>query len=277
VRAWAQTTQALAREAGAGPAARPARRLTVRQDSSDAATVIVDGVIAAGDSAVLTITHRDPARAYLLALHEALQARGIAVEGGVSPWRGNATYPLFSMVSPSLAEILPAFEKPSQNQLGELLLRTLGRAKAGVGMADSGARVMRDQLLAWGAAPDGFVVRDGSGLSRHDVTTPETIIRVLDAMRRAPTFELFRASLPVAGVDGTIANRMKGTPAQGNVHAKTGTLDMVRSLSGYVTTADGRLLLFSVLANNWTVSVREVERVQDVLAVRLASLTLGPR
>jgi D-alanyl-D-alanine carboxypeptidase/D-alanyl-D-alanine-endopeptidase (penicillin-binding protein 4) len=136
---------------------------------------------------------------------------------------------------------------------------------------------MRDQLLAWGAARDGFVVRDGSGLSRHDVTTPETIIRVLDAMRRAPTFELFRASLPVAGVDGTIANRMKGTPAQGNVHAKTGTLDMVRSLSGYVTTADGRLLLFSVLANNWTVSVREVERVQDVLAVRLASLTLGAR
>lgn len=278
VRAWARTAAPPAPVAGAaGTAARSARRLTVRQDSSDAATVIVEGEIAAGDSAILTITHRDPARAYLLALHEALTARGIVVEGGVSPWRGTATYPLFSMVSPSLAEILPAFEKPSQNQLGELLLRTLGRAKAGVGSADSGARVVRDQLLAWGAAPDGFVVRDGSGLSRHDVTTPETIIRVLDAMRRAPTFELFRNALPVAGVDGTIASRMRGTAAQGNVHAKTGTLDMVRSLSGYVTTADGRLLLFSVLANNWTVSVREVERVQDVLAVRLATLTLGGR
>lgn len=273
VQVWARTTG----PAPVGTQARRARTLTIRQDSSDAATVIVDGHIAAGDSAVLTITHRDPARAYLLAVLEALEERGIAVEGGVSPWRGTSPYVLFSMVSPPLAEILPAFEKPSQNQIGELLLRTLGRARAGVGSADSGARVVRDQLLAWGARPDGFVVRDGSGLSRHNVVTPETIIRVLDAMRRAPTFERFREALPVAGVDGTIANRMKGTPAQGNVRAKTGTLDMVRSLSGYVTTADGRLLLFSVLANNWTVNVREVERVQDTLAVRLATLRLGGR
>lgn len=273
VRVWARTVE----PPPASAQARRARTLTIRQDSTEAATVIVDGTIAAGDSAVLTITHRDPARAFLLAAQEALQERGIVVEGGVSPWRGTSTYVLFSMVSPPLSEILPAFEKPSQNQIGEILLRTLGRARAGVGSADSGARVVRDQLLAWGALPDGFVVRDGSGLSRHDVITPETIIRVLDAMRRAPTFALFRDALPVAGVDGTIANRMKGTAAQGNVRAKTGTLDMVRSLSGYVTTADGRLLLFSVLANNWTVNVREVEQVQDTVAVRLATLRLGER
>lgn len=271
VRVWARTVAPLAADAPRGRG----RTLELRQDSTDVATVILDGTIAAGDSAVLSITHRDPSRTYLLALREALGERGITVEGGVSPWRGTAVYPLFSTMSPPLSEIMRAFEKPSQNQIGEILLRTLGRVRAGVGTPDSGSRVVRDQLLAWGAAPDGMRVRDGSGLSRHDVVTPETIIHVLDAMRQSPHFATFRDALPLAGVDGTIARRMTGTPAQGNVHAKTGTLDMVRSLSGYVTTADGRLLLFSVLANNWTVNVRQVEAVQDFIAVQLAGMRLG--
>jgi len=80
----------------------------------------------------------------------------------------------------------------------------------------------------------------------------------------------------VAGVDGTIEKRMRGTPAQGNVHAKTGYLDRARSLSGYVRTADGQLLLFSILCNNYSPPTREVERVQDALAIRLASLRLAP-
>ena len=87
-------------------------------------------------------------------------------------------------------------------------------------------------------------------------------------------FELFYASLPIAGVDGTIRTRMKGTPAEGNVHAKTGTLSMVRSLSGYVRTADGRLLEFGTLCNNWTVAQADVDRVADAIAVSLARLRL---
>jgi D-alanyl-D-alanine carboxypeptidase/D-alanyl-D-alanine-endopeptidase (penicillin-binding protein 4) len=177
-------------------------------------------------------------------------------------------------MSPPLRDILPHFEKPSQNQIGEILLRALGRSRKNVGSADSGARVIREQLLAWGAAGDGLVVRDGSGLSRHNVVTPETIVRVLEAMRLGPHFAVFHDALPIAGVDGTIRTRMRGTPAEGNVHAKTGTLDMVRSLSGYVSTADGRPLLFSMLSNNWTVPVREIEAVQDAIAVRLAQLRL---
>ncbi len=271
VRVWARTVEPVPVPAGQ----RRPRTLAVRQDSTDAGTVIVEGTIAAGDSTVLTITHRDPTRAYLAALHEAMTAAGIVVEGGVSTWRGLPTYPLLAVQSPPLARILPAFEKPSQNQIGEILLKTIGRARTGMGSADSGARVVREQMLAWGARPDGFVVRDGSGLSRHNVVTPEAIVRVLDAMRRSPHFQLFRDALPVAGVDGTIGNRMRGTPAQGNVHAKTGTLDMVRSLSGYVTTADGHLLLFSILCNNWTVGVREVDRVQDAIAVHLAGMRLA--
>ena len=94
-------------------------------------------------------------------------------------------------------------------------------------------------------------------------------------MRRHGEFRTFYDALPIAGMDGTIRNRMRGTPAQGNVHAKTGTLDKARALSGYVTTADGRLLLFSMLANNHVVPNREVERVQDALAAFLAGATLG--
>ena len=93
-------------------------------------------------------------------------------------------------------------------------------------------------------------------------------------MRTQPDFRIFYDALPIAGVDGTVGSRMKGTPAAGNVHAKTGTLDKARSLSGYVTTSDGHMLLFSVLCNNYVVPTRRVDRVSDAIAVRLASMRL---
>jgi len=92
-------------------------------------------------------------------------------------------------------------------------------------------------------------------------------------MRKSPNFAVFRDALPVAGVDGTIANRMRSTAAAANLHAKTGSLDKARSLSGYVTTANGRMLIFSLLCNNWTTTSREVDQVADAIAVRLAGLT----
>ena len=159
----------------------------------------------------------------------------------------------------------------SSDLVAEILFKTLGRERAGVGTADSGRRVVERQLVAWGADTAGFAVRDGSGVSRHDYVTPETIMRVLDAMRRSPNADAWLASLPIAGVDGTIRNRMRGTPAQGNVRAKTGTLDKTRSLSGYMNTADGRLLMFSFLCNAFTTPNAAVERVQDTILVTLAS------
>lgn len=269
-RTFPRVTSVATTIAGATPR-RGAGGPRVRHDSGDVASVIVEGSVGAGDSVVLTIAHRDQNAAYLLALREALLDRGITVAGAAAA-APEATVPLFTLHSPPLRQVLSAFEKPSQNQIGEILLKTLGRVRSGVGTTDSGVVVVRRQLQAWGVAPDGAVVRDGSGLSRHNVVTPEAIVRVLDAMRGDSAFDVFHASLPIAGVDGTIANRMRDTPAQRNVHAKTGTLDMVRSLSGYVTTADGRRLLFAMLANNWTVPVREIERVQDDVAVRLARL-----
>jgi D-alanyl-D-alanine carboxypeptidase/D-alanyl-D-alanine-endopeptidase (penicillin-binding protein 4) len=252
-----------------------ASAIQLAQDSSRAG-VLVQGTIAAGDSVVHEITFRDHSRAYLAAFAEALQSRGVRVFGTTLNGGPERLDSLVTVHSPTLREVLPFFEKPSQNQIGELLFKTIALRATGVGRADTAAQVVSRQLLAWGARPDGFVVRDGSGLSRHDYLSPRTIVTVLDAMRRAPDFKVFYDALPIAGVDGTIRNRMRDTPAAGNVHAKTGTLDKARSLSGYVTTADGRLLLFSALCNNYVVPTRRVDQVSDALGIRLASMRLGP-
>ncbi|HJU65328.1 MAG TPA: D-alanyl-D-alanine carboxypeptidase/D-alanyl-D-alanine-endopeptidase, partial [Gemmatimonadaceae bacterium] len=244
--------------------------LEIAFDSS-AGGLVVSGELAVGDSVSRLVAYRDQRGAFLAAMSAALATRGVSVAGRLRapPPRPDT---LFVYSSPALAQILPAFEKPSQNQIGEILLKTLGLERSGFGRADSARRVVDSQLVSWGAEPDGFVVRDGSGLSRYNYLTPETIVRVLDVMRRRPDFRVFYDALPIAGVDGTIRTRMRGTPAAGNVRAKTGTLSNARSLSGYVTTANGRMLIFSLLCNNWTVPVREINAVQDAIAVRLASL-----
>jgi D-alanyl-D-alanine carboxypeptidase/D-alanyl-D-alanine-endopeptidase (penicillin-binding protein 4) len=276
----------LARTAAPGDtASRGGRAIRVYNDSASPGTLIVDGSIAAGDSTERRLAFRDQRHAYLAALRQALVDRGIAVDSAEPGWIAGgangtpepAGIPLFSWRSDSLGKILTAFQKPSQNQIGELLLRTIGLAAGSAGTPAEGARIVTDALLAWGAKRDGFHMRDGSGLSRHNVVSPETIVRVLDAMRRAPHYEVFRDALPVAGVDGTIGSRMRNSAAMANLRAKTGTLDMVRSLSGYVTAADGRLLMFSILCNNWLVEVREVDGVADAIGVRLAQLRLSRR
>jgi serine-type D-Ala-D-Ala carboxypeptidase/endopeptidase (penicillin-binding protein 4) len=246
--------------------------LTAGYDSSHTG-VRVAGTIAVGDTAVLELALRDHPAAFVAALREALRSRGITVDEA----QRDSTAPLDSLValrSPPLREVMRAFEKPSQNQIGELLFKTLALRATGVGRADSAQRVVETQLVAWGAEPDGFAVRDGSGLSRHDYVSPRTLVTALGAMRRSPEFRVFYDALPIAGVDGTIDKRMRGTPAQGNVHAKTGYIDKARSLSGYVTTPDGRMLIFSMLCNNYTVPTATVNRVQDSVAARLASLRL---
>jgi D-alanyl-D-alanine carboxypeptidase/D-alanyl-D-alanine-endopeptidase (penicillin-binding protein 4) len=225
------------------------------------------------DSVTIQVTLREPASAWLQAFAEALSDRGIVVRGGIvrSPDAVITTQTkLFALTSPTFGEILPKFFKPSQNQIGEILLHTLGLEKTGVGSADSGRKVIERQMVEWGIDTAAVVVRDGSGLSRHDYVTPEAIVKILDTMRKRADFKTFYDAMPIGGVDGTIANRMKGTPAQGNVHAKTGTVDRSHALSGYVTTADGHLLLFSFQANNYTVSNTQVERVQDWIAAQLA-------
>jgi D-alanyl-D-alanine carboxypeptidase/D-alanyl-D-alanine-endopeptidase (penicillin-binding protein 4) len=230
----------------------------------------------------LTYVFPDQREAYLAALSEALRSRGIVVAGGelgsVSPRAADKTMnvtPLFTIHSPPLRAILPALEKPSQNQIAEILYKTLGLEKTGVGSADSGRVVLERQLAAWGAEPDGYLIRDGSGLSRYGYLSPETLVRVLDKIRADTAFHVFYDALPIAGLDGSLRNRMKGTAAAGKIHAKTGSVANARSLSGYALTADNHMLIFSLLANNWITSQTAVDSVHNHIAVMLASLELG--
>jgi D-alanyl-D-alanine carboxypeptidase/D-alanyl-D-alanine-endopeptidase (penicillin-binding protein 4) len=217
---------------------------------------------------------KNPAKAYLDAFHDALVRKSIRMDGAVRdsilpmPFKMDT---LFVLVSPPLREILPALMKQSQNQIAEILLRTIGLERGGLGTADSARKIVGQQLSAWGVQPDGFVIRDGSGLSDQDLLTPETIVRVLDRIQRDTAFAAYYNAMPIAGVDGTIDTRMKGTPAEGNVHAKTGTLAKARTLSGYVTTADGERVIFSILSNNTTTPGSTVTHVIDEIAAALAA------
>jgi serine-type D-Ala-D-Ala carboxypeptidase/endopeptidase (penicillin-binding protein 4) len=118
-----------------------------------------------------------------------------------------------------------------------------------------------------------MVMVDGSGLSRYNLTSPSIIIRLLEIMYHDSLhFSTFYNSLPIAGIDGTIADRMNGTPAQGNLRAKTGTLSAVSALSGYVHTADGEPLAFSVMMQNYPNSARPYQHIQDEIGILLSTL-----
>jgi D-alanyl-D-alanine carboxypeptidase/D-alanyl-D-alanine-endopeptidase (penicillin-binding protein 4) len=221
------------------------------------------------------VATRNPARTYFEAMASALAEKGIQTARGISDSVADIVAPrtdtLFTVLSPPLRDILAYMAKPSQNQIAEVLLHTIGLERTGVGSADSGSAVVTRQLLQWGADRDGFVVYDGSGMSRHDLVSPETIVRTLLAVQRDTAFSVFYDALPIAGVDGTLRTRMVGTPAAHNMHAKTGTLQFVRSLSGYVTDADGERLVFSLLDNHFTTPVDSVSRFQNDIGVLLAT------
>jgi len=237
--------------------------------------VVLTGTIPAGDTTTIEVTHRDPSEAYLAALGEALRERGIVVGDSVIASPAPRMDTLIVMRAPPLSQILAAFLKPSQNQIGEMLFKSIALQRTDTGSARVARRVVAERLRGWGAENGGFQIMDGSGLSRQDLVSPETIVRVLDAMRKSPQFQVYFDALPVAGIDGTLRGRMRSTMAEANVRGKTGTLSNVRSLSGYVYTAGGRLLLFSVLCNNYLVPTAYITRVQDTIAAGLARLHDG--
>jgi len=233
--------------------------------------VVVTGTIPVADTTTLEVSFSNPDEAFLAALREALTSRGIAV-GDTAHADAAREDSLFAVTSAPLSVVLGAFLKPSQNQIGEVLVKTVALARTDTGTYRVARRLMGERLRAWGARPDGFLVWDGSGMSRRDLVSPETLAHVLDAMRHNPNFQLYYDALPVAGVDGTLRARMRSTRAEANVRGKTGTLGEVRSLSGFVTTAGGRQLIFSVLCNNYLVPTSYITRVQDSIAVRLSRL-----
>jgi D-alanyl-D-alanine carboxypeptidase/D-alanyl-D-alanine-endopeptidase (penicillin-binding protein 4) len=256
-------------------------------------SVILGGRLSAGHAPVIIeAAVTDPTRYFENALTQVLRESGIAVLGARLPPAttivaaapqcgccgcaqsaiGAAPDTLFFWQSPPLRDILPLLEKPSQNQIAEALLHTLGGLR-GVASEDSGRAVIAETLTGWGIPEDAYVYVDGSGLSRYNYVAPDAIAQVLASIYRHPDFNVFYQALPIAGVDGSISGRMKGTAAANNAHAKTGSIANARSLSGYVTTQDGEHLIFVLLCNHFTASRRVVETVQDHVVERLANFS----
>ena len=192
---------------------------------------------------------------------------------------GSPRVEITSMQSPPLSVIAAHTLKPSQNLYTELILRTLANVPppptASLTHAqtneDMGIEVVKAFLKEAGLNPDSLVLTDGSGLSRNDMVTAEATVQLLTYMSKHRYAQTLRDALPIAGVDGTLRNRFKGTFAENNLRAKTGSLSSAASLSGYVTTAAGENLVFSIMVNNYRQDAEPRTVCIDPIGVLLAS------
>jgi D-alanyl-D-alanine carboxypeptidase/D-alanyl-D-alanine-endopeptidase (penicillin-binding protein 4) len=228
-----------------------------------------------------TVSVDNPTDFFLAALRRALEARGITVTGAALDIDVVAPPPdlshartLVSHRSPPLSELALPLMKVSRNLYGETLLKTLKTRDGRCGSVQAGREAVAEVLGSWGISPDSVILSDGSGLSRYNYVTVETLVSVLRRLANDPRHAVpFEAALPVAGRDGTLGNRMKGTAAEGNVHAKTGSVSNVRAISGYVRTRDNERLVFSIIANNSNASPLEIDRAADRALERLAEFS----
>ncbi len=231
-------------------------------------TLLLSGSIPFGSKPVnQTVAVRYPGKYYLEALKHCLLEAGVDVSRCETKvvrgaGRQNATL-LWSQTSPTLIEIAKPLLKVSQNLYAETLARTLGLTARGEGSFARGKEVVEETLSRMAVEKGTYVYADGSGLSRLNLVSADILARILKFMYRQKFFPQFYEALPVAGVDGTISGRMKGTKAENNVHAKTGSIANVRALSGYLRSADGEMLVFSFLSNNFLVSGRAADFVTD--------------
>jgi D-alanyl-D-alanine carboxypeptidase len=212
---------------------------------------------------------KQPALGAAAAFRDALRASGIAVAGRPATGRADAeAFPLVSATSPTLATIVRAMDLESDNFTAELLLKELGAIAADRGTTAAGAAVVMKQLAAADVPLAGVRIVDGSGLSLLDRLTPNALVGILEAAWATPQVRTrFVAALPVAGVSGTLHDRMRRAPARGNVVAKTGTTSIASALSGFVR---GRYV-FAVVHNGHPVSSWWARVAQDRFATVLAA------
>lgn len=188
--------------------------------------------------------------------------------GGAEPSRALQNQPLVlaSHESKPLMEDVRVINKVSQNLHAEILLRLLGREKGTAGTVEGGLEVMRGFLNNVGVPPDQYVFYDGSGLSRQNLVTPSAVVLLLRYAAQQSWGASFRDTLPVAGVDGSLAERFTDEDVQGRVRGKTGSLGGVKTLSGYATTGRGEEVAFSILTNNLNLpSKRVTDAIDDVV------------
>lgn len=224
-------------------------------------TVEVTGGVAVGAKPARTEAPVPrPAQWFAVALRAALERAGIRVDGTAR----SAVWPeppvpagvtLGEIASPPLRDLVTGFMKPSQNLETDLVLAQVGESlrtedtPAATRSDDLALAELRRFVAECGIAPGQVIFDEGSGLSRNNLTTAEATVQLLQFMARHPEADAFRASLPIAGRDGSLRNRLKGTPAEGTVFAKTGGLRWAATLSGYTTTAAGERVAFSFMLN----------------------------
>jgi D-alanyl-D-alanine carboxypeptidase/D-alanyl-D-alanine-endopeptidase (penicillin-binding protein 4) len=233
-----------------------------------------------------TMPTKSTPRKLLLALHEPaehaaallvrlLADRGVKI-GGTSravhipePATELRRAVLAEHVSVPLGDSVKLVNKISQNLHTEMLLRAAARKTSVWATPDDLMKFPADFYAAAGIAPGDVVQTDGSGLSRHDLVTPRAIVTLLKYAQDQPWFAPYYASLPVAGVDGTLEPLMKNTIAAGRIHAKTGSVEHVRTRSGFAETPAGRRLIFSFLSNNQSGKNHEASDALDALCVAM--------
>lgn len=218
----------------------------------------------------------NPELFFLHLLRERLSMNGITVEGGIRIDSTRGTLEV-GQITHSMDSLLRQINKPSDNLAAENLLKIMAAERFGPpGIADSGLVIIKTYLHSIGIDTAKMILADGSGVSWYGAVTPTTIISLLKSQySNKTTFPMFYGSLPVAGRDGTLKRRMVGTRAEGNVRAKTGSLTGVSTLSGYVTTSDGRFLAFSMLANHFHGKLSYLRGVQDKLLELLSEIQLS--
>jgi D-alanyl-D-alanine carboxypeptidase/D-alanyl-D-alanine-endopeptidase (penicillin-binding protein 4) len=236
--------------------------------------VLLSGVLPRGGEWEGEVAVEDPALFAVTVFGEVLQAKGVAVMGGVATSSDplpSAARVLAAHDGVPMARLIAEVNKESQNLHAELLLRVLGLRLLGEGTMERGHEAVEEFLVRLEVPHAGWSVEDGSGLSHTNVVTPRGLAALLVAMDRHPQAAAFRASLAVAGVDGTLEDRMRGTPAETRVTAKTGGLKSVNALAGYVTTERGERLAFAFLVNNHVELSDAAKAALDDMAVVLAT------
>ncbi|MDP9345859.1 MAG: D-alanyl-D-alanine carboxypeptidase/D-alanyl-D-alanine-endopeptidase [Actinomycetota bacterium] len=212
-------------------------------------------------------TDLEPGLGAAKALVRVLRADGVRVDGATSTGAApDGARPMAQVLSPAIRDLIALTNVPSDNYYAETLLKDLGASFGGAGTTAAGAAVVRAQLASFGVHPR---VVDGSGLSRADRTTPRQVVRLLERMHGQEVGTDFEASLPVAGRTGTLRRRMRGTPAQDDCHAKTGTLIGVSTLAGVCFTASGHTLAFALMMNR--ANVGRAHGVQDRMTAAIAA------
>jgi len=239
--------------------------------------VVVRGTLPANSAPrKLTLGIHEPALHAAAVLQKVLTDRGVKITGNPRavhiPETPTDTTPraiLAEHISIPLGDSVKLVNKISQNLHTEMLLRTAARQS---GIWDKPEDLMKfpvDFYAAAGIAPDDVIQTDGSGLSRHDLVTPRALVALLKYAQTQPWFSAYYASLPVAGVDGTLEDRMRDTIAAGRIHAKTGSVEHVRTRSGFAETPGGRTLIFSFLSNNQGGKAHEATDALDAISVAM--------